>query len=144
MARNWVWGGAGLVVGFGWALGYAIWTPESPGGEYGSSPDLWLPAVTVLLGAPLAGVAGFLLGRRGVLRTAGYGFLAVTCLVLAYLASFAFFGGFCFEPGEECVTSWPSRIGELGAALGCVTVGWVVHWWRAGGPAQAPKREASG
>lgn len=62
--RNILWGGVGLVVAVGWGLGYAIWTPESPGGDYGSFFDLWLPAATVLLGAPLAAAAGFLLSRR--------------------------------------------------------------------------------
>jgi hypothetical protein len=124
-----LWGGAGLVVAFGWALGYAIWTPPSPGGEFGSFFDLWLPAVTVLLGAPPAAVAGFLLSRRGLLGTAGYVLLGVTCVGLAYLASFAFFGGVCLDPGEECVTTWPSRIIELGTALACVTLGWAVCRW---------------
>ncbi len=131
-ARNALWGGAGVVVVFGWALGYAIWTPESPGREFGSFFNLWLPAVTVLLGAPLAIAAGFLLSRRGALHTAGYALLGVTCVVLAYLASYAFFGGICLDPGDECVTTWPSRIGELGVALGCLTAGWVVHRWAGG------------
>ena len=128
-ARNALWGGAGVVVAFGWVLGYAIWTPESPGREFGSFFNLWLPTVTVLLGAPLATVAGLLLTRRGILRTAGYALLGVTCLVLAYLASYAFFGGICLDPGDECVTTWPSRIGELGVALGCLTAGRVVNGW---------------
>lgn len=130
--RNMLWGGAGLVVAFGWVLGYGIWTPESPGREFGSFFDLWVPGMTVLLGAPLATVAGFLLSRRGTLRTAGYALLGVTCLLLAYLASYAFFGGICLDPGDECVTTWPSRIGELGVALGCLTAGWVVHRWAGG------------
>jgi hypothetical protein len=128
-ARNMLWGGAGLVVAFGWVFGYAIWTPQSPGGEYGPFFDLWLPALTVLLGAPPTAVAGFLLSRRGIPRAAGYALLSVTCLGLAYLASYAFFGGFCLDPGDECVTTWPSRISELGVALACVTLGWVVHRW---------------
>jgi hypothetical protein len=142
-ARNRLWGGAGVVVASGWVFGYAIWTPGSDAGEFGSFFDLWLPAVTVMLGAPTAAMAGFLLSRRGIPRAAGYALLGVTCLGLAYLASFSFFGGICLDPGEECITSWPSRVSELGAALACVALGWAVNRWSArGGEAPTPTRSS--
>ena len=124
--RHAPWGAAAAVVTLGWGAGYLLWQPDPPG-EFGAYFDLELPKVTLALGAPLAGVAGLLLGREGVLRSAGHAVLALTCLVLAYLASFAFFGGFCLDPGEACITTWPSRLAELGAAVACLAAGWIVH-----------------
>jgi hypothetical protein len=127
--RNFVWAIAALFVVFAWAAGYGFWSPESPGGEFGSYFNLELPALTLLFGAPLALAAGTLLGsdrRRG--RAFGYAALVAACLVLMCLTSFSFFGGFCLDPGEDvCVTTWPSRIAELGAALACVALGWLAQ-----------------
>ncbi len=109
-----------------------LWRPESPGADYRAYFDLFFPAVTVALGAPLAAAAGFLLSRQGVARVAGYAALLLTGLVLAYLSSFAFFGGFCLDPGEACITSWPSRVAHLAVAVGCVAAGWAVERWASG------------
>jgi hypothetical protein len=119
------------VVILGWVLGYVFWQPESPGGQFEAYFDFFVPTLTLLCGIPLAIAAGVLLGagsRRA--RVAGYAALVGTCIVLIYLASFSFFGGFCLDPGDVCVTTWPSRIAELGVAMVCVAVGSVAHHLR--------------
>ena len=130
----WLWAAAVALVLLGWAAGYRFWDPESPGAEFGSYFDLFLPTLTLLVGVPLAVASGLLLastGRR--VRALGYAAFLTTCVVLMYLASFAFFGGFCLDPGEECVTTWPSRIAELGVAIGCAGVGCLTQRRRARG-----------
>jgi hypothetical protein len=111
----------------GWAAGYLIWQPESPGDVYGSGFDTWTPRITVLIGGPLAVAAGVLLSRAGLLRVLGYVALGLTVVVLAYLASFAFFGGFCLDAGDTCITTWPSRLVELVLAVSCVLAGWLAQ-----------------
>ena len=125
---GWLWGAAVALVLVGWAAGYRVWDPESPGAIPGPTLDLFLPALTLLVGVPLAVASGVLLastGRRG--RALGYAAFLMTCVALMYLASFAFFGGFCLDPEDVCVTTWPSRIAELGVAIGCVGVGWLTQ-----------------
>jgi hypothetical protein len=121
-----VWGVvmAGVIVG--WGAGYLIWAPESPD-EYGSYFDVCDPALTLLVGLPLAVTSGFLLSREGRVHLVGYAMLALTTISLAYLAQFSFFGGFCLDPEDVCVTTWPSRLAALGTAVLCVGAGWFVH-----------------
>ncbi len=47
--------------------------------------------------------------------------------VLATVASFSFFGGICLDPGDVCVTSWPSRLTALAIASLYVGVGLAVE-----------------
>ena len=127
--RNILWAAGALAPALGWVAGYFFWRPESPGSEFGSYFDLFLPFVTLVVGGPLAIGAGLLLGRQGPARLVGYALLGLTGLTLAYLSSFAFFGGICLDPGEVCVTTWLSRITELGCSIACFAAGRVVHGW---------------
>jgi len=125
---RWLWLAATLLVLAGWGAGYLFWDPDSPGEEFVSYFDLFTPAVTVLLGGPLAVSAGLLLGGGGRgSRLAGYAALGATCLVLVFLVAFSFFGGFCLDPGDVCVTSWLSRTAELTVAIACLVGGWLAH-----------------
>lgn len=126
-----LWGAATAVVCAGWGAGYLFWREPTefwaPSDDFGSYFDVYDPALTLLVGLPLAVASGFLLGRQGRARLLGYALLALTCLSLAYLAQFAFFGGFCLDPEDVCLTTWPSRLTELAAALSCVATGWIVQ-----------------
>jgi hypothetical protein len=121
-----MWGVAMAVVVVGWLAGYLIWAPGSSD-EFGSYFDLDVPALTLSVGLPLAVTSGFLLSREGQVQLFGYAVLALTTIALAYLAQSAFFGGICLDPGDVCVTTWPSRLAALGTALLCIAAGWVVH-----------------
>jgi hypothetical protein len=131
VGRHGAWLAAGALVVLGWASGYAIWTPEAPGGPYGEYFDARLPAETLVVGIPLVVAAALMLGRPGSFGGIGYALLTLAALALGGLASFAFFGGFCLDENDVCVTTWPSRAAELLVALACVALGWLVHGWAA-------------
>jgi hypothetical protein len=121
-ARTAIWAGAVSFVAAGWVAGY-LQLPDHEG-DFGSFSDLTEARLSLEIGFPLAVAAGVLLSRPGIPRVIGYVLLASACLVLAFLAWFSFFGGICLDPGEDvCVTTWPSRITALGAALACLIAG---------------------
>lgn len=122
-----VWPLASAVVLGGWISGYFLWETELDLG-YVSYFSLFEPMLMVMLGLPLvAGAAVLLTLRRRAARAIGFVVLGVAALVLSYLASFAFFGGFCLAPGDPCVTTWPSRVVALGVGLGCLAVGFFLR-----------------
>jgi hypothetical protein len=133
-ARRGIWAWAASFVAAGWVVGY-LQLPDHQG-DFGSFSDLTEATLSLVIGLPLAVAAGVLLSRTGIPRVIGYVLLASTCLVLAFLAWFSFFGGICLDPGEDvCVTTWPSRITALGAALACLVAGFgsqrlASHLWR--------------
>jgi hypothetical protein len=120
-ARSAIWAGAVLFVAAGWVAGY-LQLPDHHG-DFGSFSDLTSAKLSLEIGLPLAVAAGVLLSRMGIPRVIGYVLLASTCLVLAFLAWFSFFGGICLDPEDVCVTTWPSRVTALGAALACLVAG---------------------
>lgn len=121
-SKSWLpWGVAGVVVLLGWYSGYELWDPDSPGERpYVTYFDAYIPALTVAVGLPLCVLAGMLVGRPGWRTVAGYVLLTLGTLAMAYLASAVFFGGFCVDPGDPCITSWPSRIAAPLVALACL------------------------
>ncbi len=58
-------------------------------------------------------------------RTVGYAVLLLSAAVLAYRSSFSFFGGTCLDPEDVCVTTWPTRLAVLAAALVALVLGGV-------------------
>jgi hypothetical protein len=119
--------GAGVVVA-GWVYGYDFWDPPSTSSAYYETYfDLFVPGLTLLVGLPVCLLAGALVGR-GTWRTAsGWVLLGLAAVVMSYLASMAFFGGFCIDPGEACITNWPSRIFALLVPLACLNAGLAVQ-----------------
>jgi hypothetical protein len=116
----------------GWALGYVFWRDPDSADDFRSGLDLFGRTMTVLMVAPLALAAGALRSSSSPRhRAAGLVLLALAALGGAYLAWFAFFGGICFDPGDVCETSWPSRVLELMTASACVGLGWLVERRRA-------------
>ncbi len=106
---------AAIVVLAGWVSGYFVWGTNGPG--FKSFFTLHEPAVMTAIGLPACLVAAVL--RRSQSRrryVVGTIVLVVGVAVLAYLASLSFFGGICLDPGDVCVTSWPSRLTALAIA----------------------------
>jgi hypothetical protein len=124
---------AGLVT-LGWGAGYPLWAQGDPEGFFRVPFSFFEPLVVALAGLPFSITAGWLTSAsRRRTRTLGYLFLSLAVLVLAYLSSFSFFGGICLDPGEDaCVTTWPTRLGVLAAALMALAAGGSVSRWRAG------------
>lgn len=123
------------VVAAGWLAGYFFWggTSEVTGfGSWFSAGDL---AGMLLFGVPVAACAVALRLRGGrTARAIGLALLCATAAGLAYLASLSFFGGFCVDPGDVCVTSWPSRVAALGMAVSIVgAAGWLERSWGTAG-----------
>jgi hypothetical protein len=115
-----------VVVLAGWGSGYLTWTANDQD-SYRSGTDLFLPAMILVSGMPTVVVAGRLLASSRKRRLLGSFALTSITVALAYLVSFSFFGGFCLDPGDVCVTSWSSRLLTLAAALACLGVGWLVQ-----------------
>ncbi len=121
---------AGFIT-LGWAAGYLLWAQGDPEGFLRVPFSLFELLVVLLVGLPLSLAAGWLTPFRRA-RTVGYVVLSLAAAVLAYLSSFSFFGGICLDPGEDvCVTTWPSRLAVLAAALVALVLGGGVGAWRA-------------
>lgn len=124
---SWPWYFAALLVLSGWVAGYAIWS-QPDAGDFGSGVDVLFPLAMLAIGLPLIVVAGIVRGRDGTFaKWGGRVLLAVGALVLAYFASFAFFGGLCLDPGDVCVTTWPSRVANLATGMGILVLGWCIE-----------------
>lgn len=118
----WLLGAGGVVAG--WGHGYDFWdAPSTSSAHYETYFDLYIPALTFLVGLPLCLVAGALAGRGAWQTVSGWVLLGLVTVVMGYLASAAFFGGFCLDPGEACITSWPSRVFALLVPLACLAAG---------------------
>jgi hypothetical protein len=123
----WLWCAAALIVLGGWVAGYVVWhNPDQD--QFRAGVDVFFPLVMLVLGLPMVVAAGIALGGDGnASRWGGCTLLAVAALGLSYCASFAFFGGLCLDPGDVCVTSWPSRVANLATGLAILAVGWGVE-----------------
>lgn len=122
------WLAAAGMVTLGWTAGYPVWAQGDPQGFFRVPFTLWDPLVIIVLGAPLSAAAGWLLPSS---RIKGYVILALTVFVLAFASSFSFFGGICLDPEDTCVTTWPTRVSALAAALLALSVGGLVARRRA-------------
>jgi hypothetical protein len=128
--RPWV--GAAVVVTIGWGAGYPLWAQGDPAGFHRQPFSPFEPLFMLLVGLPLATAAGWLtVAPSKRTRAGGYVVLSLGAVVLAYLGSFAFFGGICFDPGDRCVTTWPTRVTVLAAALLALVSGVTLNRWRA-------------
>lgn len=125
------WLGGAIVVIAGWLWGYETWEPVT-GDGYRSYFDVFVPALTLLVGLPLCLLAGALL-RHGPMRVlGGLVLLALASVLMGYWVSMAFFGGFCMDPGDACITNWPSRGFALVVPLACLAAGLAVRLHRTG------------
>lgn len=111
----------------GWCAGFLLWQPWMDGPDYRAATDLWLPTVMVVLGTPAAIASGVLFAFGGRWNRVGWIPFVLLCLGLAWFASFAFFGGFCIDPGDVCKTTWSGRALAIFAAVWCAGAGWVTH-----------------
>ena len=118
------WGVAAGSVCLAWVAGLLLWGAPEPGFA-ASSPVFWWAAL-VVVGAPLlvAGsvAIGLAAGARPWARSLSAAFWVVGLLAVAYLTQFVHFGGFCLDPGDACVISWPARVVSLLLAIGIVAV----------------------
>lgn len=134
--RRLAWVGAGAVLVLGWLSGYALWHTEPFAEGFRTIP--FAPAEAAgISGVALAGflTAGILLRDATRWRTRfGWAALAGTTLVIGYALSFVWFGGFCLDPGDYCLTSWKARmLPAVGAGVALVT-GALSCEWRRGKP----------
>jgi hypothetical protein len=125
---------AGLLL-CGWFAGAALWGGDQGSGYRSVAIDWFTLGAMVLVGAPTMAVAGWLTPARGLRRVLGLAVWAVGCLAMTYVTFFAWFGGFCIDPGDVCETTWTSRLAPLAVALLLVGSGFAVSR-RQTGPAQ--------
>lgn len=122
------WVAGGVVVLAGWVAGYFVWRAPEFGEEYGRYFDVYVPGAVVALGAPAALAAALLRSSSMAgTRAAGSVVLLVDIVGLTYLVSFAFFGGFCLDENDVCITTWTSRIAALAIALAVLAAGGVLE-----------------
>ena len=121
------WAVGAIVVLAAWVGGYFFWrVDESSAFRAGFS--LFEPAWMTAVGLPACLAAGFLRRSQSRLwQRLGTAVLVAGVAVLAYLASFSFFGGICLDPGDVCLTSWPSRLTALATAALYLTLGATVE-----------------
>lgn len=126
------WVAASGIVLAGWYAGYELWDPRSPShaGPFQTYFDLFVPVLTVVVGLPLAVVAGLLVGASRWRSAVGYAALALGAVWMAYVTSFVFFGGFCMDSRDACITTWESRLAAPLVALGCLTAGFDIRMRR--------------
>lgn len=126
------WGLAACLVIGGWFSGYAFWNPKSPSdpGQFQTYFDLFVPVLTLLVGLPLAVLAGLLVGRSRWRTMAGHAALVVAAAWMAFMTSFVFFGGFCMDSQDACITNWESRLAAPLVALACLAAGFAIRMRR--------------
>jgi len=119
--RTSIWALAAAVVAGAWVAGYLVWD-QGPDGDFRASFDSLGLIVIGFVGLPLCLATSFaaLRGRSGL----AYLLFGGTVFLLAAVVFFAWFGGFCLEPGETCATSWASRVAALAAAWVVLATGW--------------------
>jgi hypothetical protein len=121
--------GAVLVVS-GWIFGYFAWDARLGGGFVSFEAWSWV-VIVIAIGFPPAVLSGLLRRNRSqVVRKTGSVLVVLSCLWMAGLVQWVHFGGFCLDPGDVCVVSWPSRIGALIAALACILAARAISTWK--------------
>lgn len=130
--RRWV--VAAFVVLVGWLAGYPMWHTDPSGHGFRTIPFTVGETVIITSVALVGYVASGLLlrGRLPWHVRLGWAGLVLTTVVVAYALSFVWFGGFCLDPHDVCITSPLSRVAPAVGAFAALAIGALSSEWRRG------------